>query len=317
MTLINVKEAAAFLRESDGYLIYTHANPDGDAIGSATALALVLRAFGKEAFAFCADSLPEKLSFFPTDGVFLEKEPDDLSKYTLLSVDAAGERVLGSAKNKSFHLSIDHHRVNTIDCQKLLVMSDKIACGEIIFLLMDELGVEMSYDMAVALYGAICSDSGGFRYEAVAPETHIMAARCLEKGIKQDAICRQLFESKTKTQVELIKLAYKHLELLCDGRFAMVSIPPEEVESCGAVDADFDCINPIPREIHGVLASAVVRMKKDGVKVSLRSSADIDVSSISSRFGGGGHYHASGFTLGNNFEDAVETVRKIFLELEI
>lgn len=317
MTLINIKEAAAFLRESDGYLIYTHASPDGDTIGSATALALVLRAMGKKAHAFCADPIPEKLAFFPTDGIFLEKEPEDLSGFTLVSVDVAGERVLGSAKNKSFVLSIDHHKINTVDCEKLLVMADRIACGEVVFLLMDELGVDMSYDMALALYGAICSDSGGFRYEAVKPETHIMAARCLEKGIKQDEIYRQLFESKTIAQVELIKAAYANLELLRDGKFAMVSIDPEAAEKCGATDLDFDCINPIPREIKGVLASAVIRMKKDGVKVSLRSSADIDVSEIASRFGGGGHYHAAGFTLGNDFNKAVDSIRNIFTELEI
>lgn len=316
MTLINLKEAAAFLRESDGYLIYTHASPDGDTIGSATALALILRAMGKKAHAFCADPIPEKLSFFPTEGVFLDKEPEDLSGYTPISVDVAGERVLGNAKNKSFALSIDHHRINTVDCEKLLVMADRIACGEVVFLLMDELGVEMTKDIALSLYGAICSDSGGFRYEAVKPETHVMAARCLEMGIKQDEIYRQLFESKTVAQVELIKAAYANLELLREGKFAMVSIPPETVEKCGATDMDFDCINPIPREIKGVLASAVIRMKKDGVKISLRSSADIDVSEIASRFGGGGHYHAAGFTLGDDFSKAVDIIRNIFLELK-
>ena len=316
MTLINVKEAAAFLMEGDGYLIYTHASPDGDTIGSATALALGLRSLGKKAWAFCADAIPEKLDFFPTAGIFLDSEPEDLSAYTLISVDIAGERVLGNTKNKSFALSIDHHKINTVDCKNLLVMADRIACGEIIFYVLDELGIEISYDMAVALYGAICSDSGGFRYEAVKPDTHIMASRCLEKGIRHAEINQRLFECKTQAQVALIKAAYTHLELLCDGKYAMVSIPPEAAAQCGASDLDFDCINPIPREIKGVLASAVIRMKKDGVKVSLRSTADIDVAEIASRFGGGGHYHAAGFTLGDDFHKAVDTIRKVFTELE-
>ncbi|MBE6692898.1 MAG: hypothetical protein E7586_06225 [Ruminococcaceae bacterium] len=316
MNLINVKQAAAFLKEGDGYLIYTHANPDGDTIGSAVALVLVLRAMGKKAFAFCIDEIPEKLSFMPLNGVFIESEPEDASEYTLVSVDVAGERVLGNAKNKSFALSIDHHKTNTVDCENLLVMADRIACGEIIFLIMDSLGVKITKDMAVALYGAICSDSGGFKYDAVKPETHVMAAKCLETGIDHAEINRQLFESKTKSQVELIKTAYKNLELLCGGKYAIVSITSEEAEACGAVDADFECINPIPREIKGVLASAVIRNKKDGIKVSMRSSADIDVAEIASRFGGGGHYHAAGFTLGDDFEKALETVRNIFTELE-
>ncbi len=316
MNFINVKQAAAFLEEGDGYLIYTHANPDGDAIGSATALTLILRAIGKKAVAFCADHIPEKLSFMPTQGIFIESEPEDVSEYTLVSVDVAGERVLGNAKNKSFALSIDHHKINTVDCENLLVMADRIACGEIIFLLMECLGVEMTKDMAVALYGAICSDSGGFKYDAVTPETHIMAAKCLEKGIDHAEINRQLFECKTKSQVALIKTAYKNLELLCGGKYAIVSITSEEAKACGATDADFECINPIPREIKGVLASAVIRKKGDTVKVSMRSSADIDVAEIASRFGGGGHYHASGFSLEDDFEKALEIVRNIFTELE-
>lgn len=317
MNQISIKEAAAFLKGSDGYLIYTHASPDGDTIGSATALALILRSLGKKANAFCVDGIPEKLSFLPTEGIFIDTEPDDLTGYTPISVDVAGERVLGKSKNKSFILSIDHHKVNTVDCDKLLVMAERIACGEIIFLLMDELGVAINKDIAVALYTAICSDSGGFKYDAVIPETHIMAARCLETGIDFADINRRFFECKTKSQVALIQAAYRNLELLCGGKYAMVAISPEEAAQCGASEMDFDCINSIPREIAGVLASAVVRMKSDGVKISLRSSADIDVAEIAKAFGGGGHYHAAGFNCGNDFDAAVDITRKLFLELEI
>lgn len=317
MNLIDIRTAAAFLRGSDGYLIYTHASPDGDTIGSATALALILRAMGKTANAFCVDGIPEKLNFIPTEGVFIENEPEDLNSYTPISVDVAGERVLGKSKNTKFVLSIDHHKFNTVDCENLLVIADRIACGEIIFMLMDELGVNLTKDIAIALYTAICSDSGGFKYDAVKPETHIMAARCLEMGIDFAEINRRLFECKTKPQVALIKAAYRNLELLCDGKYAIVAISPEEAEECGASDLDFDCINAIPREIAGVLASAVIRKKKDGIKVSMRSSADIDVAEIASRFGGGGHYHASGFSCGDDFKSAVETVRRIFMEIKI
>ena len=183
--------------------------------------------------------------------------------------------------------------------------------------LMDELGVAIDHDIASALYGAISSDSGGFRYDATKPETHIMAARCLETGIDFAEINRMLFESKTKAQVNLIKTAYNNLELLRDGKFALVAIRPEEVIKCGATEMDFDCINSIPREIGGVLASAVIRQKADGVKVSMRSNTDIDVAEIAKRFGGGGHYHAAGFTFGGSFDEAVEATRKCFSEIEL
>ncbi len=315
MNNIGIKEAAAFLLGCDGYLIYCHASPDGDTLGSATALALSLRKLGKNASVFSVDGIPQKLSFLPTKDVFLESEPEDLSEFVLVSVDVAGPRMLGNARNKSFVLSIDHHKVNTIECENLLVMSDRIACGEIIFKLIDELGVELDRDIAAALYTAICSDSGGFRYDATKPETHIMAARTLETGIDFSYINRCLFESKTKSQIALTKTAYNNLELLCGGKYALVAIRPEEMERCGASESDFECINSIPREISGVLASAVIRQKSDGVKISMRSNADIDVAEISKAHGGGGHYHAAGFTLSSDFDSALEITRKIFMEL--
>lgn len=315
MTNLGIKEAAAFLKGCDGCLIYTHASPDGDTIGSATALAMILRAIGKKAYVFSVDGIPDKLSFIPTDGIFVDSE--ELNGLIPVSVDVAGPRMLGNAKNTHFVLSIDHHKVNTVDCDNLLVMSERIACGEIIFLLMDELNVTLTKNMAVALYSAICSDSGGFRYDATKPETHIMAARCLETGIDFAEINRRLFECKTQSQVALTQAAYRSLEFLREGRFAIVAIRPDDAEKCGAVDTDFDCINSIPREIAGVLASAVIRKKNDGIKISMRSNADIDVAEIAKQNGGGGHYHAAGFTLSGNFDEAVETVRSIFSEIKL
>ena len=317
MEHLSIKEAAAFLLGCDGCLIYTHASPDGDTIGSATALALILRKLGKTAHAYSVDGIPAKLDFLPTEGIFLESEPDDVSAYTLISVDVAGPKMLGRAKNTAFAFSVDHHKVNTIDCERLLVMSDRIACGEIIFMLMDELKVGIDSDIAKSLYTAISSDSGGFRYDATKPDTHIMAARCLETGIDFAEINRKLFENKTKPQVALIKTAYRNLEFVADGRFAIVAIRPEEVDECGADENDFDCINSIPREISGVLASAVIRQKANAIKISMRSNADIDVAEIAKRFGGGGHYHAAGFSQNGSFDEAVEIVRTIFSEITV
>lgn len=317
MKQISVKEAAAFLSGCDGYLIYTHASPDGDTIGSAVALALALRKIGKRADIFSVDGIPEKLSFIKNEGLFVQTEPGSFEGYTLVSVDIAGPKMLGNARNKSFALSVDHHKVNTVECESLLVMSDRIACGEIIFKILEELKIELDYDIATALYTAISSDSGGFRYDATKPETHIMAAKCIEAGIDFADINRRLFESKTLSQVALTKIAYKNLELLRGGKFAIVAIRPEEVAECGANETDFDCINSIPREIAGVLASAVIRQKADGIKISMRSNANIDVAEIAKAQNGGGHYHAAGFTFGGSFDKALELVRSIFAEIEI
>ena len=313
MTPINVKEAAAFLMGCDGCLIYTHASPDGDTLGSASALALILRSLGKEAFVYSPDGIPKKLKFLPTDGLFVKNE---LAGLIPISVDVASTKLLGNAKNTRFELSIDHHKVNTVDCERLLCMADRIACGEIIYMIATELEAKLTKDVALCIYTAISSDSGGFRYEATKPETHIIAAKCIETGIDFADVNRRLFESKTVEQVALIRTAYKNLELLRNGSFAIVALRPEEVEKCGADENDFDCINPIPREIAGVRASAVIRKKGDIIKVSLRSNDDTDVAEMAANFGGGGHIHAAGFSLNCDFDTALETVRKLFSEYE-
>ena len=317
MNFIDIKQAAAFLLGCDGYLIYPHASPDGDALGSATGLALILKSLGKNAKVFSVDGIPERLSFLPTEELYISEEPENPDNYTLVSVDVAGPRMLLGARNNHFALSIDHHKVNSIDCEKLLVMSDRIACGEIIFKLMEEMGVKPTKEIAICLYTAICSDSGGFKYDAVKPETHIMAAKCLEQNIDFAEINRRLFESKTPSQVALTKAAYRNLQLLCNGKCALVAIPQNEVEECGGKESDFDCINSIPREIQGVCVSAVIRKKSDGIKVSMRSNNDIDVAEIAKSNGGGGHFHAAGFTFGGTFEEAVNLVQSIFSELDI
>lgn len=312
---ISVKQAAAFLLGCDGYLIYTHASPDGDTLGSATALARILRSLGKKALVFSVDGIPEKLSFMYDSELFIETEPESLDGIIPISVDVAGPKTLGHTKNKHFCLSIDHHKTNDADAERLLVMSDRIACGEIIFILAKELGAAIDADIASALYAAISSDSGGFRYSATTADTHRIAAELLETGIDFAEINRRLFECKTPAQVELTRIAYRNLELLCGGKYAIVGISPEEVAECGAGESDFDCINHIPREINGVLASAVVRMKRDGIKVSLRSNSDLDVAELAKRYGGGGHFHAAGCTLDCNYEAALAEIRKMFSEL--
>lgn len=312
---IGIKEAAAFLKENDNYLIYTHASPDADTIGSGCALALILRSMGKQASALCTDRIPSKLDFLPTNGVFLPKIPHDLCVFTPISVDVASAKMIPALTLPEFELSLDHHKVNTVFCKRLCNMSDFIAVGELIFLLMKELGAELTKEIALCLYAAICSDSGGFRYDATSPQTHRIAAELLEKGIDHAYVCRRLFESKTKEQIALEALAYSKLEITCNGRFAFVAVTPEEFEATGAEENEFEALNNIPRQVAGVSASAVIRRKNGKTKVSLRSNDMIDMSEIAQRFGGGGHFHAAGFSSEDDLDSTVSAVKAVFEEM--
>lgn len=318
MNSISYAEAAAFLAERDGFVVFTHSNPDGDTLGSASALVRALRGLGKRAAALCHPAVPEKLAFLDRDGVFVKTPPKGYG--TLISVDVASEATLGDSAalcGEGFELSIDHHRVNTVKCKRLLLKPDYVSDGEIIYELMQHMGIEPDKAEAEALYTAICSDSGGFKYANTRPETYEYAAKLLRTGIDFAEINRKLFDEKSPSQIRLEREAYNALRLYCGGRLAVVAMEAETVEKCGAEDADFDSVNQIPRQVKGVEVSAVIRPRDGEMKVSLRSNRYFDVSALAKRFGGGGHLHAAGFQFKGSAAEAAEAlVQSIGEDLE-
>lgn len=316
---VDYREAADFLNANDGFCVVSHAHPDGDTLGSAAALVLALRKMGKSAFALCADEIPRKLAFFNEANVF--ESVESISKaQTFVSVDVASKPMLGAldflVEGRKFALSVDHHEVNSIPCEKRLLRANYIANGEIVYELLKELGVPLDKQIATALYGAICSDSGGFKYPATRPETYEYAAELIRAGADFDFINKQLFECKSMEQVALEKSAYEALEFHYGGRFAMVAVSAETMKACGAKESDIDVLNQIPRQVEGVEVSAVLRPKGEEIKVSLRSNADINVAEFAKAHGGGGHYHAAGYRLCCTLDEAkariIEDVKSVF-----
>lgn len=312
MNSISLQEAAAFLAERDGFVVFTHANPDGDTIGSAVALVRILRSIGKNAVAVCADPIPQKYAFVDTCGAFIADLPTNIE--TAVSVDVASKAVLGAladfCENRPFDLSIDHHKVNTLPCQRLLDKDNYIANGEIVYELALEMGVDIDADTASALYTAICSDSGGFRYANTRAETYEYAAALIRKGVDFAEISRKLFEQKSPTQIQLEREAYNALTMHFDGKLAIVAIDEDTIKRLNVADNDFDSVNQIPRQISGVEVSAVIRPKGDESKVSLRSNRYFDVSELAKKQGGGGHLHAAGYRYNGTPKEAAKALIK-------
>lgn len=312
---INEAEAVAFLKEHDRFLIFTHNSPDADTVGSAAALVLCLRRLGKHAYAFNREGIPSHLAFLCPPDVFLNGLPDKdgctLVSDTLVSVDVASPSVLASEDGElTFALSIDHHESNSVCCDLLYLQDRYPAAGEIVYELIRALGVEPDQTMAVALYAAISSDSGGFRFSSTRPATMRVAAKLMETGIDFARINRLLFESRTPSQIAAERLGYEKLEMHFGGRFAMIAVTADELAKANAQETDTECLNQLPRQIAGVALSAVIKPKNGTVKVSLRSNEDINVSELAAKFGGGGHFHAAGFACP---DCTVEAVRERLL----
>ena len=157
MEMLNVDRAAAYLRTADDCLIYIHTNPDGDAVGSGGALALALRRLGKRARVFCADEISERLRFLTEAAADVPFTRTQDASATPLSVDVASAGQLGVSEAPHFALSIDHHAVNRIGCERLLLKSDYPAAGEIVYELLCALGLPLDRPLATLLYAAISS----------------------------------------------------------------------------------------------------------------------------------------------------------------
>lgn len=309
----SLSACAEFLVSHDNFLLYTHAAPDADTLGSAFALAYALKKIGKKVLVFNPDPIPGRLTFLFEDGEtpVLHTLPEGV--FTHVSVDIASFAMLRGLdekilENLVFDLSIDHHAVNTVKTKRLLCLPDYCATGEIVAKIIGLLNVPLDRRAALWLYAAVSSDSGCFRYSSTRPETHLLAARLLETGIDFAGINRRLFERKTKGQLALEKDAYDHMERFFGGRVAVVTLS-EAVLSLPFVDsADLEQINNIPRQIEGVEVSALIRRQGDEIKVSLRSNDYYDVAALAKSFGGGGHLHAAGCRFDTDVKDAKEKI---------
>ncbi|MGI6255736.1 MAG: DHH family phosphoesterase [Acutalibacter sp.] len=290
--------AAALLRDWDRILVMSHASPDGDTLGSASALLRGLVSLGKQVDFYCADPVPEKFAYLfeglPLGGF----APDHV-----MTVDVADKKLLGKEAPPELtgrvELAVDHHGTHVPFAGERWVEADSAATTELIYLLLQELGVKVDREMAACLYTGLTTDTGCFRYRSVTPRTHRIAAALLELGAPAGDINQRMFESKSKGQVEAERLAMDSLRFSWGGMVAVVQVPYSIFGQTGVTESDLDAIASMPREIQGVVLGVTLKEKEDGkVKVSVRANPPADASAVCARFGGGGHQGAAGCSLG-------------------
>ena len=316
--LNNVIEA---FREHDRYLILIHDKPDGDALGSGTALALFLAKLGKRSAVLSPSAIPERLAFVKSPDVmyFEQNVPEEYAYEAVITADVASTSLLCGLEavlSRGVDIVIDHHRVNTVDAPVKYVDENAAATGEIIFSLCSMYAMVMHnnvFDTALcsALYTAISSDTGCFRYGNTTAETLDIASKLMSVGIPAEEINRRLFDTKTLAQIRTEQLAYQKLALYHDNRLALIVIDCKELEEIGASEEDTDTLSQLARMIVGVQIGVLMREKcypdgKIGYKFSVRSNVDTDVSALCAVFNGGGHKKAAGCTIFDTKQAALE-----------
>ncbi len=304
---ITCKEAAAFLREAEDVLILCHRNPDGDTLGSGGALCRALRSMGKRARLLVNDPVPKNRQYL-TEGC-----GGDFAPKAIVSVDIADEQLFGEALDSyrgRVELAIDHHPSNTRFAERLFLDPDAAATTELVYAVIEELGVPLTQEIADCLYTGLVTDSGCFAYTNTTPRTHRIAAALMEAGCRYKELNRLLIEVKTLPVLAAEQEALSTLEMHFNGKAALILVTRDMLARTGLMESELDGIASIPRKIEGVEIG--ITLKERGpreYKVSLRTAETVDASRLCQKFGGGGHARAAGCTI----EGTLDEVKALIL----
>ena len=303
---ISVKECADILREKDNILILTHANPDGDTLGSGFALCRALMKIGKICAVINADDIPKKYNYLFDDIVEIKFKPD-----YVVAVDVATVNLLGGLEEQyKIDMCIDHLSTNT-EYANLLLLEDVPAACQIMYEVVLALGVEVDKKIADCLYTGLTTDTGCFRYDSTTAQTYRVAADLIDAGADNGRINRIMFETKSKTYARLERLAIESMRFYEHERVAVITVTQEMFQLTGSNAQETEGLAPLTRQIEGVEIGITIQERPDGTcKASIRTFESVNAAKLAACFGGGGHAQAAGC----KFDCHVKEARRLLVD---
>ncbi|HNX28506.1 MAG TPA: bifunctional oligoribonuclease/PAP phosphatase NrnA [Syntrophomonadaceae bacterium] len=308
---------AGQLLARDNFLLLGHIIPDGDCIGSIAAMQLGLEVLGKKVEVVLLDQVPEIYNFLPVTARFRHEWPRDFKAENIIYLDCSdimrvGEKIAAEINGEVTTFNIDHHATNDYFADYNWIEPGAAATAELVLALLNTMRVSISPDMATALYSGLVMDTGRFMYSNTSESTLSAAALLLKAGADIDQMRINLFESKTRAEVDLIRLALNNISLSDDGRIAWIALPYKRVQAIGALGIHPESIINYTREIKGVEVGMLFREIEPGmIKVGFRAKGKIDVAMIAGKIGGGGHRQAAGATYHGSLAQAKKVVIKM------
>jgi len=318
----DLSAVADAIRSNDRFLLVTHENPDGDALGSILATKLALDALGKDSVMYVGGemALPPDYDFMALDGL-LRELPGDAETRVVLALDSATAprtrippEVLEAAP---LVIDVDHHHDNTRYGQINLVVADASSTGEIVRDLLLELDVALTPEIAEAIYIALDTDTGRFQYSNTTAKAHRLAVELIGHGVEPPEIFRLIYERVPFERQQLMGKALTRAKLYEDKRMIATYLRREDFEELGVGEEYAEGVIDELRSVKGVELAMTVREPPvpDGParRVSMRSASDaVDVSLIARQRGGGGHKRAAGFSSDESIDEIIEFVRSEF-----
>ena len=322
----SLKEIAGILKTAQTILIFTHTNPDGDALGSAAALCRVLRKMGKTSWILMDEEVPEYISFMDTE--FVTRDKDCLKEHDISICVDCGEYSRFPALADKFdegklHLCVDHHATGDGFGDHYYIDPSEAATCQLIYKLIKELEAVVAESgetagqvalidrqVAESIYTGINTDTGSFQYSNTTADTHAIASDLMTCGVDHTAINVKLYQTIPMTKLKIQASILQRAELLFGGKVAVGYVTGQMLEEAGAVLDDAEGAIDMLRNIEGVEIAAFLKEKGEAVKVSMRAKSFANVAEIASVFGGGGHVKAAGCTLEMGMDEALDAIKK-------
>jgi phosphoesterase RecJ-like protein len=301
------------LKNNERFLVATHVNPDGDAIGSLGALALVLEGMGKQVVAYCQDEVPGFLRFLPySDRIVREISGPDRFEVAVV-LDCGELDRIGSAAEVLQHvrkiIHIDHHSSGDDFGLLNLVRPECSSTAEILYEIFQTIPVSLTTEAAENIYTAILTDTGSFRFANTTAKALNIAAEMISLGVVPEMVAGEIYDSMSPERIQLLARSLDTLTLRSNGRVAAMLVSRQMLEETGTSFIDTDGFVNYPRAISTAEIAIFFReMDSDQVNVSLRSRGGLNVAEFARIYGGGGHHNAAAFRLGGSMPEVVEKV---------
>jgi len=322
-TEADLAAVAEALRSHERFTVTTHENPDGDALGSLLAMTLALREMGKDAtmYLFGDVPIPNEYEFMDFAGI-VRGSNSDSSDQVVVALDCANERRLGPESalldKAQLVVDVDHHHDNTRFGKVNLIVGHASSTGEILADVFRELGVRLTPAIAEALYIAVVTDTGRFQYANTTAKSLRLAAELVEAGADVHRVFQGVYENVAFAKLKLVARALENAEVFEGGRVVVSHLEREDFEHAGAEEPYSEGIIDYLRAVEGSELAALIREPPTANgpthRISLRTTeANLDVSAIARKSGGGGHRQAAGFSSEASIEEITEFIRREFL----
>lgn len=298
-----IKAVVNAIRKHKRFTVSSHVNPEGDALGSALALASLINRLGKQAVVATDGGIPTAFEFFPKVAKVIGKPSQVKAPEVAMTVDVPVLDRLGSMvgvfNSADLRVVIDHHVSNRMFGDVNWVDPKAAAVGEQIFRLYQAFKLTPTRDEALCMYVSIVTDTGSFRYMSTTPEVHQIAAALIARGLSPLKVAQDIYECHSPADLRFLGKVLTSLKSTPDGRVSWVEVPYKLLKSCKPGPEIIDELVNYPRSVQTAEVSFVLRQQSlDGkIRVSFRSKGRVDVNKIARSFNGGGHMAASGCTI--------------------